>query len=60
MDRATMIAQLKARREDKRIALDTILADAKRSKGMTTGQSTMFDSLEAEGSTYARFRLRDP
>ncbi|MFE2605760.1 phage major capsid protein [Streptomyces mirabilis] len=48
MDRATMIAQLKTRRSDKRDALDTILADAKRSKGMTTGQRTMFDSLEAE------------
>ncbi|MEU0965888.1 phage major capsid protein [Streptomyces sp. NPDC005917] len=48
MDRATMIAQIKARRSDKRDALDAILADAKRSKGMTTGQRTMFDGIEAE------------
>ncbi|MCX5349180.1 phage major capsid protein [Streptomyces mirabilis] len=48
MDRATMIAQLKTRRSDKRDALDAILADAKRSNAMTSGQRTMFDSHESE------------
>lgn len=49
MDKRSLIADLRARRDDERNAIDNLLEHAKRSKrGLTTGESTRFDAHESE------------